>query len=229
VAAPLVLLDLDGTLMDSAPGITESARYAFEKLGFPVPSDEVLRSFVGPPITESFPAHGIPADRFADALAAYREFYTATGMWDNSVYDGIPEQLARLREAGCTLIIATAKPELFAVQICERFGLTSLVDAIFGNTLDEGFTKADIIAAAMASVDHVGSGAPVVMVGDREHDVHGATEHGVACIGAAWGYAAPGELLREGAIKVVEDVSDLADVVLETLHDGSRVAGIGSG
>ncbi|WP_344246605.1 HAD hydrolase-like protein [Isoptericola hypogeus] len=221
--APLVLLDLDGTLTDSAPGIVAGIRHAYGALGLPVPDDATLRTFVGPPITDSFPAHGVPADRVAEAVRAYREVFAAGGMYDNRVFDGVPEALRELRAAGCTLAVATSKPEVYARPICDRFRLTALVDGVFGAPLDEGTsTKADVIAKALAAlgrhspVDAAADG-PAIMVGDREHDVHGAAEHGIGCLGVTWGYAAPGELEAAGAVALVDDVADLATAVLARL------------
>jgi phosphoglycolate phosphatase len=219
---PLVLLDLDGTLTDSAPGIVAGIRHAYRALGLPVPDDATLRSFVGPPITDSFPAHGVPADRVGEAVRAYREVFAAGGMYDNRVFDGIPEVLRALRAAGCTLAVATSKPEVYARPICDRFGLTELVDGVFGAPLDEGTsTKADVIAKALATLGRtspvVPADGPALMVGDREHDVHGAAEHGIRCVGVTWGYAAPGELEEAGAVALVDDVARLTDAVLSRL------------
>lgn len=229
--APLVLLDLDGTLMDSAPGIVASVRSAYEAMGLPVPDSATLRSFVGPPITDSFPRHGVPPELLSETVRQYRAAFTAGGMYDNAVFDGVPAVLRALRDAGCTLAVATSKPEVYAVPICDRFGLTPLVDAVFGAPLDEATsTKADVIAKALASLGRIspagaapGDPAPgaalggMLMVGDREHDVHGAAEHGIACLGVTWGYAAPGELERAGAVALVDDVARLAEAVLARL------------
>jgi len=224
---PLVLLDLDGTLMDSAPGIIASAQHAYRALGLPEPTYAELRSFVGPPITDSFPAHGVAPERVKEAVAAYRSVYVEHGMYDNSVFAGIPEQLQFLRDAGCILAVATSKPEVYAVPIAERFGLAPLVDGIFGAPLDENTsTKADVIAKAVAAFweppsvegDEVPSrNHGIIMVGDRLHDVEGAAEHGIPCLGVTWGYAAPGELAEAGAIKTIDKVADLAATVLELL------------
>lgn len=221
--APLVLLDLDGTLMDSAPGIVASAAHAYRALGLPVPDAATLRSFVGPPITDSFPRHGVPPELLSETVRQYRAAFTAGGMYDNAVFDGIPAALRTLRDAGCTLAVATSKPEVYAVPICERFGLTPLVDAVFGAPLDEATsTKADVVAKALATLGRVSpadavTDGPVLMVGDREHDVHGAAAHGIACLGVTWGYAAPGELETAGAVALVDDVAALADSVLARL------------
>jgi phosphoglycolate phosphatase len=215
---PLVLLDLDGTLMDSAPGITASVVHAYRALGLPVPDDATLRSFVGPPITDSYLEHGVPPELLAEAVAQYRAAFTAGGMFDNAVFDGIPAALRDLRDAGCLLAVATSKPEMYARPICDRFGLSPLVDGVFGAPLDEATsTKADVIAKALASLGRAGVSAPVLMVGDREHDVHGAAEHGIRCLGVTWGYAAPGELAAAGAVALVDDVGQLARAVLTRL------------
>lgn len=214
-AAPLVLLDLDGTLTDSYPGIAASARVAFTALGLPVPDDAALRGFVGPPLAESFPRFGVPADRVAEAVAAYRGYFRVTGMWENSVYDGVGAQLTALRAAGARLAVATSKPEVFAAPICARFGLATHLEGVFGAPLDHvPSTKATVIAAAL---DALRPDGPVLMVGDREHDVHGARAHGIDTLGVAWGYARPGELHDAGAVDVVEHVTELSAAVLRRL------------
>ena len=112
----LVLLDLDGTLTDSAPGIVASARVAYAALGLPAPDEATLRSFVGPPLVGSFRAHGVSDERIAEAVSAYRAEFAARGMWDNSVFEGIPDALARLRAAGVTLLVATSKPAVSRIS-----------------------------------------------------------------------------------------------------------------
>lgn len=223
--APLVLLDLDGTLTDSYPGIAASARVAFGALGLPVPDDAALRRFVGPPLADSFLAAGVAADRVPDAIAAYRGYFREAGMWENSVYPGVPEQLAALRESGARLAVATSKPGVFAGPICERFGIAPFLDGLFGAPLDHvPSSKALVVGAALDALHPVGA---ALMVGDREHDVHGAAAHGVGCLGVAWGYALPGELVGAGALAVVDDVHDLANAVTGLL-EATRDAGPGA-
>lgn len=215
---PLALLDLDGTLIDSAPGITASVRATFDDLGYPPLTGAQLEKFVGPPLPDSMRMFGVPEDRIIETVARYREHFEAGGMYHASVFEGIPAQLTLLREAGFTLAVATSKPEVYARPICDHFGLTALVDGVFGAPRDHiPSTKATVITHALEELGAtlVPPVNRIVMVGDRHHDVDGAAEHGIACLGVAWGYAQPGEL--DGAIEVVATPADLSGTVQRTL------------
>lgn len=213
-APPLVLLDLDGTLTDSAPGIVSSMQKAMAAVGIPVPDGDLIRTFVGPPMTESLAAYEVPADRVPDVIGAYRAEFEATGMWDSAPFPGVSEQLALLQQQGCILAVATSKPERYARPICERWGLDAYLEGIFGPPdSDAAGTKASVIAIALEALgDRTG---PLLMVGDRRQDVDGAAAHGIACLGVGWGYAEPGEL--DGAAALVDRVDDLAEAVLRQL------------
>lgn len=214
----LVLLDLDGTLMDSAPGIISSIVHTFETHGLPVPSDDDLRRFVGPPIGASFAMHGFAPEDVPEAIRTYRADFIPRGMWMNSVFDGVPELLAALRESGRRLAVATSKPEPFARELTAHFGLDEHLEGVFGATLDETTraTKAAVVGHALAElgIDPASAPAEAVMVGDRLHDVHGAAEHGLETVGVTWGYADPGELEAAGAAAVVSTPEELAELLL---------------
>jgi phosphoglycolate phosphatase len=210
---PLVLLDLDGTLMDSIPGIVDSVSAAYRATGLPLPPEAELRTFAGPPITDSFLRHGVPADRLSEAVDAYRAALEAGALYDTRVFDGIPEALVALRSAGWRLLVATSKPAVWARPLCAAVGLAELVDGVFGAPLDESTSsKAAVIAEALASLDE--EPATVVMVGDREHDVVGARENGIETIGVTWGYALPGELDDAGVAASVDTPAELVAAVL---------------
>ncbi len=222
-ARPLVLLDLDGTLMNSAPGVLSSVRAAYDHLGVPAPTEAAMRTFIGPPIGHSFPAHGVAAEQLADAIAVYNEHFGRVGVWDTTVFDGVPQALRTLRAAGALLVVATAKPALWAEPICAEVGLTPLVDAVVGAPADESESKGQIMARAIAWVrattgtDPLADPSRTVMVGDREHDVEGAHEHGIACVGVGWGYGGEEELVRAGAAEVVHEVAELGPRLLARL------------
>ena len=196
-----MLFDLDGTLVDSTPGIWASIRVAAAELGLPEPSSGQLRAMVGPPLEEGFAgAFGLLPDDVARAVAAYRAHYTAGAMFDAAVYPGVPELLDRLRADGATLAVATSKPEPFALRILDHVGLLPRFASVHGATLDGRVRHKDqVVAAALAA--HPDGDRPV-LVGDRSHDVLGARAHGLPCIGAGWGPAPPGELAAAGAAAV---------------------------
>lgn len=128
-----VLFDLDGTLTDSGPGIMNSVKYALEKAGEPVPKTDELRKFIGPPLKGQFMEHcGISEERAAEMVTLYREYFTVTGIFENSVYDGVEEMLKTLKEAGIKIAMATSKPEKFAKIIADHFGLAKYFDVIGG-------------------------------------------------------------------------------------------------
>ncbi|GGM23197.1 HAD hydrolase-like protein [Promicromonospora citrea] len=212
-----VLLDLDGTLTDSAPGIVASLRAGFADAGFAVPSDEVLRTFVGPPLGASMARVGLAGADAEAAIAAYRRDFEARGMFDNSVFPGITDALTELREAGATLLVATAKPENYARQIVEHFGLDAYLarglDGVHGadpEAVHETAGKEVVVERALATAVALGAErGQVVMVGDREHDVHAAAHHGLPTVGVAWGYAEPGELEAAGAAAVAATPAEL--------------------
>lgn len=212
-----ILLDLDGTLTDSAPGILNSVRHACRRLGLPVPPAAALRRFLGPPLPASFrDVLGLDEAETARAVAAFREYYPETGIFENAVYPGIPALLADLKAAGKTVVMATSKPEHFARQIMEHFSLDRYFDAICGATLDETRTdKAEVVAYALTTAG-ITDLRKAVMVGDREHDVKGAAQNGLPCIGALYGYGSAEELTAAGAVALADTVQDLHRLLLET-------------
>lgn len=205
-----VLLDLDGTLIDSAPGILGSLAAAFAELGIPLPDGGLPRTLLGPPLYRSLPAL-VGADRAPETLAVYRRIYSEVGVRECPPFAGIEALLHDLAAARATLAIATSKAEVYANKIVEQRGWTGLFATVCGDTLDaDRPTKADVVGEALR---RLGSPADVIMVGDRLHDVEGARAHGLGCLGAGWGYAAPGELAEAGALAVYPDPAGLGAAV----------------
>jgi phosphoglycolate phosphatase len=202
LAGRLVLFDLDGTLVDSSPGIHASVRVAAAELGLPAPTGEQLRGMVGPPLQDGFAlVLGVPIEDVPRAVTAYRAHYAAGALLDVTVHAGIADLLAELRACGATLAVATSKPEPFAVRVLEHTGLLPAFASVHGATMDGAVRHKDqVVAAALAAHP---DGRDPVLVGDRSHDVLGAAAHGLPCIGAGWGPAEDGELAAAGAVAVV--------------------------
>ena len=208
----LVLFDLDGTLVDSTPGIWASVRVAAAELGLPEPTPEQLRDMVGPPLEDGFALilHVPPGD-VPRAVSAYRAHYSAGALLDVTVHDGVPELLTGLCEDGATLAVATSKPEPFAVRMLEYTGLLSTFAGVHGATFDGTVRHKDqVVGLALAA--HPEGRSPV-LIGDRAHDVLGAAAHGLPCIGAGWGPAPAGELAAAGAVTVAATPAEVRDLV----------------
>ena len=209
----VVLFDLDGTLSHSEPGICGTLKLAIAQVGLPVPTDEALRTAIGPPFTTGLPEIGIPADLVDDVTVAYRAIYEHTGLFDTSLYDGVVDLLDELGERGCTLCVATSKPETSARRVIEHFGLTDRFKVI-GAASDDYLlhTKADVIASVLDCLGLLG-GAELVMVGDRRYDVEGAAAHSIDTIGVLWGYGSREELQSSGAWALAERPSDVGRLI----------------
>ena len=205
-----VLFDLDGTIVDSAPGITATLAYTFERLGLPVPTPAELLSWVGPPILDSFrDLAGFGPEQSRLALDIYRERYLSTGVYDAALYPGVPEVLRAIAEAGIPLSLATSKPETPARAVLEHFGVVDVFDELTGASDDEvRSAKKDVVEEAMRRLRAGGADlSRPVLIGDRHHDVEGAAHHGVPTIFVTWGYGAPAE--AAGAVAVVDAPDEL--------------------
>ncbi len=149
----LVLLDLDGTLTDPYEGITRSVTYALDGLGLPRLEERQLRSFIGPPLHDQFAALGLDEGDVARAVELYRERFRGQGLYENRVYEGVPEALKALAAVPLRLTVATSKPTPFAERIVEHFGLDEHLDVVAGATLDGSRrTKADVIRFALTAL-----------------------------------------------------------------------------
>jgi phosphoglycolate phosphatase len=209
---PLVLLfDLDGTLTDPRPGIVRCMRYALDKLGAPCPSDDVLASFIGPPLRGTFATVLETSDRelVERALAFYREQYGETGLFENHVYDGVAQMLDRVRLTASASFVATLKPKPYADRIVHRLGLDRYFDGVYGPELEGKFDdKVDLLAHLLATEKITTERA--VMIGDRAGDIVAARANRVRSIGVLWGYGSESELAGAGADSLCASPSELA-------------------
>jgi phosphoglycolate phosphatase len=207
-AVRTILFDLDGTLVDSAPLITHHLAGALRAVGATVPGPAGLLSLVGPPFETALPAIGLTAEQTTAAIAHYRGTYDAVAAEQSLLFPGIPALLEKLDAAGLRLAVATAKPEDTARRIVAGVGIAERFVLVGGSNPTVGRVgKGPVIASVLARLSIDPAHAPVVMVGDRSHDVEGATANGVPAIGVGWGYADPGELT--GARLVVPDLDAL--------------------
>ena len=215
-----ILFDLDGTLTNPKEGITKAVRYTLNHYGIRVEDLDSLCPFIGPPLTDSFERYyNFSPEQAREAVLVYREYYLVNGWKENLEYHGIKEMLGRLKAAGKHLLVATSKPETTAVRILEHFGMDGFFDLIGGADMDgKRVKKGDVIRYVL---ERAGLGADpqtlsrVIMVGDREHDVLGAKELGMDCVGVLYGYGSREEFAACGAFAVVGTVEELEEFLLD--------------
>lgn len=234
-----VLFDLDGTLTDPKEGICRSVQYALHQMGIEEPDIDRLEPFIGPPLEDSFMEfyHMSKTDA-GKAIEHYRERFSAIGLYENMVYDGIPRMLKRLKAAGCHLAVASSKPEVFVKRILQHFHLESYFDVVVGSELDgRRSRKEEVVEETLLrlyareetdvrTTDREHSGAwlkgkdsapfrgSTAMVGDRIFDMNGAKAYGLHGVAVAYGYAPEGELKRSGAEHIADTVKDLERYLL---------------
>ncbi len=206
------LFDLDGTLTDPGLGITNSLIYALSKFGIETERSSLYR-FIGPPLRETFMKHfGFSMEKSEEAVKFYREYFEKKGMFENLIYPGIPELLSSLYSRGKRLMVATSKPELYAMQILEHFRLAEYFVLITGSRMDGTMiSKSELISFILDKTDSDPSES--VMIGDRIYDVEGAVSNGIFSVGVKYGFAEEGELEGAGSVLIVEDVAELSSLL----------------
>ena len=206
-----ILFDLDGTLTDSGEGIMNCAALTLERLGIPIPPQDALRVFVGPPLHDTFRQFGVPEDQVDEAIRIYRSRYVPIGKFENTPYPGIRELLEKLRAQGNRLYVATSKPEEMAVEVLEHFDLAHFFDHICGASLDRSRSAKDAVISYLLQLH--GADGQMVMVGDTVFDVLGAAAHGIPAVGVAWGYGSVEEMKKAGAAAIAVTMDELLSIL----------------
>ncbi|MCL2122361.1 MAG: HAD hydrolase-like protein [Clostridiales bacterium] len=228
----VVILDLDGTVVDSGPGIKSSIHKTISRMQLPSRTDQELEAFIGPPVRQAFKDTFSLSDEEAErALKTYRAYYFQGGMYEAFLYDGIPELLKDLKDKGYRVSLGTSKAWVLAHRILRHFGLRSYFEGVFGCYLNGRLDSKELVLQAI--LDHYsgrktlhkgrlglpGDGAgedcaiqPLsqeadlhcLMIGDRFYDVEGAKALGIPTIGVTFGYGTREELQESGAALIVD-------------------------
>jgi phosphoglycolate phosphatase len=207
-----VFFDLDGTLTDPYEGISRSIRHALEYFGAPVPDADTLKGFIGPPLYDTF-TELLGEGRAKKAVTVYRERFARIGWRENLPYAGIGDVLAELETAGRRLFVATSKPRVFAERIVEHFGLAGYFTEVYGAELDG--TRGDKTELLEWALARGACGEQAVMIGDRRHDMIGATNNNMFAIGVTWGYGSIDELESAGAQRIAHVPEDITRLLIE--------------
>ena len=210
-----ILFDLDGTITDPFDGITASIIYALDKFGISVPDRKELAAFIGPPLVDSFSKYyGFSHGCSLAAVGYYREYYGKKGIFECTLYDGITDLFHKLKDSGVKVIIATSKPEHFAIKLMEHFALDDCFVSICGATMDEKRTNKDEVIRYALDRNGITDTDECIMVGDRKYDVLGAKAAGIKSVGVLYGYGSRDEMDAAAPDFIAETVAELEKILM---------------
>ena len=205
----MVIFDLDGTLIDTSPGIYGSVRYAESRMGLKPVDDSLLSQFVGPPPKETYMRlYGLSEEKALDAARFHREYGMEKAIYEAEVYEGIPETLSSIRDRGYSIAVSTLKGQIIADRMLRLYELYNFFDVIVGMDMKESLTKRDTIKIAMK---HVGA-VKAIMIGDSTYDYNGAKEAGTDFIGVTYGFGFSEVGLYP--FQVIKKPSELLDIIV---------------
>lgn len=211
-----IFFDLDGTITEPKEGITKSVQYSLKKFGIEVEDLDSLCPFIGPPLSQSYEEfYGFTHEKALEAVEEYRVYYRKQGIFECSLYEGIRELIRDLHNAGKKIVLATSKPEEFAVKLLKHFEIIKYFDVVTGSTMDGSrVKKADVIKYAISKLDGF-KNEEAVMIGDRKFDYIGASECDIPCILIGYGYGEIEELEECKPFAIKNTVKELRQYFVE--------------
>lgn len=222
-----ILFDLDGTLTDPKEGITKSVQYALRSFGIQEEDLDKLEPFIGPPLKDSFMEHyGFDEEKAQAAVEKYREYFQDTGIFQNEMYQGIPQMLKRLQGCGKKLAVASSKPTVFVERILEHFELRKYFDVVVGSELDgTRVKKEEVIRCTLQQLvgQKMVQKKDVVMVGDRKFDVEAGRYCSLTTVGVAYGYGSLEELREARADYIMHSVAQLEKLLMRVETEDGKI------
>lgn len=211
-----VLFDLDGTVSDSREGVTKCVQYGLKKIGIEEDDLVKLECFIGPPLIESYTKfYGLTEEKAKEAIQYYRERYEPIGVHECILFDGVEECLAKLKEDGYTVGLASSKPEEYCKIILEEHGIMQYFDDVVGATLDGKInTKAEVLEEVFRRWKHFEKDE-ICLIGDTIFDVNGANTMGIACLCVSFGFGDVEEMKKAGAVAIFDHFMELPEILKE--------------
>ena len=209
-----ILFDLDGTLTDPGEGIIKCYQYSLDRLNARCPPSEELAAFIGPPIRATFAQVLDTSDDslIEQAVTLYRERFSTVGLFENMIYEGVPEMLKELQTSGYKLFIATSKPGVYAERILTHFSLDGYFIKAHGNELNGRLDdKAELVSELIA--EHIMTQDETLMVGDRWHDISAAKRNHIASLGVTYGYGSEEELTKACADHICHSPAEIVRLI----------------
>ncbi|HEY1405624.1 MAG TPA: HAD hydrolase-like protein [Spirochaetota bacterium] len=211
-----IFIDLDGTMIDSRPGIFRCVRQTLAACGKTEPSDEQLLPMIGPPLKKGFSLFLEGEKNIDAAVDLYREFYRSGGMFEAEVYSGISESLEALSGTH-RLICVTSKAQQYAERIVSHFKLDRYIDKVYGPDLKGKLAEKTFLIRHVLEKENVPASS-AVMIGDTHYDVEGARNNDVFSIGVLWGFGKEEDMRKAGANALISDPKDMVPSVYELVE-----------
>jgi|WetSurMetagenome_2_1015567.scaffolds.fasta_scaffold288221_2 phosphoglycolate phosphatase len=213
---PHIIFDLDGTLSDSREGIFNAYYHTAAKMGLDIPDPDRLHSLIGPPLQKGFKdVFNLQEEGLMEAVKCFREYYGEKGLYENRLYEGIPELLAQIGRAGASAYVATSKYELYAERVLEYFNIRALFTDVAGadyNGVQAG--KAELVLRLMQR-NGITDPADAIIIGDTRFDIETAAELEIDSVGVSYGFSSAAEIEKLAPDYIVHDVRELAGVLFE--------------
>lgn len=210
-----ILFDLDGTLTDSAEGITKSAAYALKHFNIEVTDLKSLEKFIGPKLQDSFMEfYNFSEEQAERASELFQERFARIGKFENKLYPGIKELLEKLKNSGRKLYVATSKPVFYSKEILDHFSISQYFEDISGAELDGSKSHKEEVIGRILTQNKITPSGQVVMVGDRKFDVIGAKANQIPVVGVLYGFGGREELTASGADRLAADLAELEQILL---------------
>lgn len=208
-----VLFDFDGTVADTGEGIFACVKSAIAAVGFEPLDEKLLRTFIGPPIFDSFRnTAGMTDEQSEKAVAEYRKAYSEGGIYKFKLYDGIEALLRKLHESGVKIAIASSKPAVFINRITDYLDLGDIIDCVSCPDCDGVHkSKAELILNAVGEFG--ASKERTLMIGDRHFDIDGANLAGIESVGVTFGYGSREELKKAGATYIAGSADEIEEII----------------
>lgn len=205
-----IFWDMDGTIINSYPGVVSSVLYALDHFGMTETDAEVMRRYIGPPLRFTFgQVYHMDEEQIETAVAKYREHYDDGAMYDCEVFGGVSEAIDAFCKAGYKQVIASSKPESMCRKILHRFDMIEKMDDVVGASMDGRIdTKLQVLEEAFRRLGNPPK-SQVVLIGDTKFDAIGAEKMGIDCIGITYGFGTRQELTDHGAIAVFDTIEEV--------------------
>ncbi len=204
-----LFFDLDGSIIDSAKGITHAFAAVMDHFSLPYTSPNDFLCVVGPPLYECFPRFSIPSGKEREALEVFQEYYAHKGVYENALYAGVKKALSELKTAGLHLYVVTGKPEHFANMILDRLGIRCLFEGVVGADMEEKVVEKEILLKEILRRTGLSPNEKMAMIGDRSYDILGGKRVGLFTVGVLWGIGTENELRAAGADTILSSTQEL--------------------